>query len=217
MSDVVRAVLHEQFTSQDTPQLVSTCTDLGTAIVDVLNERPLLVSELHDVMCHDYATFTHSTNVACFATILAKALGYSGVELQLIATGALVHDLGKLKISDRILSKPGKLDDFEFREIQKHPTLGMHRLMKEQRSLTHEQLMMVYQHHEKLDGSGYPVGIYGDEIHPWAKICSVVDIFEALTAHRPYRKPMSHSTAVAILQKAAGTELDEEIVRCCRR
>lgn len=214
LSDVVRAVLHEQFNSEDTNEVVETCKELAVAIVDTLTDRPLIVSELNDVMCHDYATFTHSTNVACFAAMLSKGLGYNDDDLRQIVAGALLHDLGKLEISDRILSKPGKLDELEFREIQKHPTYGMQRLVKEQKTLSHGQLMMVYQHHEKLDGSGYPVGILADEIHPWAKLCAVVDIFEALTSHRPYRKPMSHGTAVSILQRSSGTELDPEIVRC---
>jgi HD-GYP domain-containing protein (c-di-GMP phosphodiesterase class II) len=128
--------------------------------------------------------------------------------------GALLHDLGKLEISDRILAKPGRLDEFEFRQVKQHPGLGLRRLLNEQRRLSHGQLMIVYQHHEKLNGMGYPVGLPSEEIHPWAKICSVVDIFEALTSQRPYRKPMTHATALAMLDNLAGTELDEEIVKC---
>lgn len=216
MSDVVRAVLSDQFTSNDTVAIVNTCDELGAAIVRVLTERPVLVTDLHDVMCHDYATFTHSSNVACFCGLLATELGYAGDELRQIVVGALLHDIGKLAVAEQILSKPGRLDEFEFREVQKHPAQGLQRLLTEQKSLNHGQLMMVYQHHEKLNGSGYPVGISGDEIHPWAKICAVVDIFEAITSHRPYRKPMSLPTAFAILTKLAGTELDAEIVECWR-
>jgi HD-GYP domain-containing protein (c-di-GMP phosphodiesterase class II) len=214
MSEVVRAVLSEQFASKDTEAVVETCNDLGSSIVSVLAERPVLVSELYDVMYHDYATFTHSSNVASYISLLARALGYSGDELLQIVVGALVHDMGKLEIPDSILAKPGRLDEFEFRQVQLHPGLGLRRLLNEQRQLTYGQLMIVYQHHEKLNGTGYPVGLPSEEIHPWAKICSVVDIFEALTSQRPYRKPMTHATALAMLDKLAGTELDEEIVKC---
>ncbi len=214
MSEVVRAVLSEQFSSEDTEAVVDTCHELGTSIVGVLEERPVLVSELYDVMYHDYATFTHSSNVASYIGILAKALGYSGDELQQIVVGALVHDLGKLEIPDRILAKPGRLDEFEFRQVQLHPGLGFRRLVNEQRRLNYGQLMIVYQHHEKLNGKGYPVGLPAEEIHPWAKICTVVDIFEALTSRRPYRKPMTHATALSMLENLAGSELDKEIVQC---
>ncbi len=214
LSNVVRAVVHEQFNSPDTAEVVGTCSELASSMVNLLSQRPVFVSELNDVMCHDYATFTHSTNVACFAAMLGKGLGYSEGDLTQIVAGALLHDLGKLDICDRILSKTGRLDELEFREVQKHPAYGLQRLVKEQISLSHGQLMMVYQHHEKLNGSGYPVGIMGDEIHPWAKLCTVVDIFEALTSHRPYRKMISHATAMAMLKQVVGTELDEEIVQC---
>lgn len=214
MSEVVRAVLSEQFTSQDTEAVVETCNELGSSIVNVLADRPVLVSELSDVMYHDYATFTHSSNVASYISILAKAIGYSGDELQQIVVGALLHDMGKLEIPDSILAKPGRLDEFEFRQVQLHPTLGFRRLVNEQRRLTYDQLMIVYQHHEKLNGKGYPVGLPSEEIHPWAKMCSVVDIFEALTSQRPYRKPMTHATALSMLDSLAGTELDAEIVKC---
>ena len=214
MSEVVRAVLSEQFASKDTDAVVKTCNELGSSIVSVFSERPVLVSELYDVMYHDYATFTHSSNVASYISVLARALGYSGDELQQIVVGALLHDLGKLEIPARILAKPGRLDEFEFRQVQLHPSLGLRRLLNEQRQLTSDQLMIVYQHHEKLNGKGYPVGLPSDEIHPWAKICSVVDIFEALTSQRPYRKPMTHATALAMLDNLAGTELDEEIIKC---
>jgi len=137
--------------------------------------------------------------VASYISVLAKALGFSGDELQQIVVGALLHDMGKLEIPDSILAKPGRLDEFEFRQVQLHPGLGFRRLVKEQRRLTYDQLMIVYQHHEKLNGKGYPVGLPADEIHYWAKMCSVVDIFEALTSQRPYRKPMTHETALAML------------------
>ena len=214
MSEVVRAVLSEQFTSTDTQSVVETCNELGSSIVSVIAERPVLVSELSDVMYHDYATFTHSSNVASYLSVLAKALGYSGDELQQIVVGALLHDIGKLEIPDSILAKPGRLDEFEFRQVQLHPGLGFRRLINEQRQLTYDQLMIVYQHHEKLNGRGYPVGLPADEIHPWAKMCSVVDIFEALTSQRPYRKPMTHATALAMLESLVGTELDTEMVKC---
>jgi HD-GYP domain-containing protein (c-di-GMP phosphodiesterase class II) len=214
MSEVVRAVLSEQFASTDTQTVVETCHELGVSIVNVIAERPVLVSELSDVMYHDYATFTHSSNVASYIAVLAKALGYCGDELQQIVVAALLHDIGKLEIPDSILAKPGRLDEFEFRQVQLHPGLGFRRLVNEQRQLTYNQLMIVYQHHEKLNGKGYPVGLPAEEIHPWAKMCSVVDIFEALTSQRPYRKPMTHATALAMLDSLAGTELDAEMVKC---
>ena len=110
----------------------------------------------------DYHTFTHSANVSYYCVMLAKELGITSEnELNQIAMGALLHDLGKLEIPASILTKPGKLTDWEFDVIKTHPTVGFRQLCQRQ-DLNHAQLMMVYQHHERLDGTGYPVRIVKD-------------------------------------------------------
>ncbi|MFG0262632.1 MAG: HD-GYP domain-containing protein, partial [Novipirellula sp. JB048] len=130
-----------------------------------------------------------------------------------ITTGGLLHDLGKLDIDERILNKPGRLDEGEFREVKRHPGLGFRKLAK-RTDLTEGQLLMVYQHHERVAGHGYPVGCVGSEIHPWAKICAVVDVFEALTSHRPYRKPLSRIKALEVLEREGSASFDLEVLEC---
>lgn len=168
---------------------------------------------MFQVLHHDYTTFTHSANVALYTTMLAKGLGFSVKDITQVTAGGLLHDLGKLEIPESILCKPGRLNEEEFRIIQMHPTLGYRRLVHRE-DLTYGQLMMVYQHHERLDGSGYPVGVPAAEIHPWAKLCAIVDVFEAVTSIRPYRKPMPHGEAIELLRRDAGKELDKEMVQC---
>ncbi len=216
ISEVARDVLHERFQAGETEGIVAATLQMGRETCELLGSQPLLASELCSVLHHDYATFTHSTNVSMYAVLLARRLGYAGDELSRIAAGGLLHDIGKLKIDEKILTKPGRLDDYEFREIQKHPTIGL-RELTEQQDVCFGQLMMTYQHHERLDGTGYPVGIGSDEIHPWAKICAIVDVFEAITSHRPYRQPLSTSTALAVLEKGNGTEFDSEMLQCWRQ
>ena len=123
------------------------------------------------------------------------------------------HDVGKLEIADAILSKPGRLDDAEFEIIREHPRTGFRKLCRRE-DLNFGQLMMVYQHHERLDGKGYPVGITAEQIHPWAKVCTVVDVFEALTSNRPYRKAMSYSKAFEIMDRDSGLAFDPEMLKC---
>jgi putative nucleotidyltransferase with HDIG domain len=214
MYEVVRAVMDEQLNSADTAAIVDTCCKLGHSIVDNLHFCPTNIARLHEVMHHDYALCTHSSNVAIYMAVLARELGYSGNELQQIVVGALLHDIGKVESQDRILSKPGRLNEFEYREVQKHPSLGLRRLLDGQQRLEYGQLMMVYQHHEKLNGGGYPVGVLSDEIHPWAKVCAVVDKFEAITSRRPHRKQLTHQTALAVLERLTRAALDEEVVKC---
>ncbi len=215
MSDVMRDVLDGSFRTNSSDAIVLVSKQLASDACALVSNESIITSQLCKVLHHDYATFTHCTNVCLYVVLLARELGYSGSELEEIATGGLLHDLGKLQIDERILTKPGKLDEFEFREVQKHPTTGFRELASRD-DLNLGQLMMTYQHHERMNGSGYPVGCLGDEIHPWARVCAVVDVFEALTSERPYRMPMTHKTALAVLDKGEGTEFDSEILACWR-
>ncbi len=215
MSEVMRDVLNEEFTSGDTAGIVAASQSLARGSCQVIAQHPVVVNQLCSVLHHDYATFTHCTNVSFYCVLLARELGFDAEVQEEIAVGALLHDLGKLKIDERILTKPARLDEFEFREIQRHPSLGFEELTMRP-DVTYGQLMMAYQHHERLDGSGYPVGLPGDEIHPYAKICGIVDVYEALTSQRPYRMPMNPSTALAVLDKGDSTEFDSEMLHCWR-
>ena len=202
------------FKNENPEDAVKLSNEFGQLTSSLLNDSEVVAQDMMQVLQHDYTTFTHSSNVSYYAVMLAKELGYGAQDLSEIATGGLLHDVGKIEIDDRILTKPGKLDEAEFRQIRRHPTEGFRKLCK-QSNVTHGQLMMTYQHHERLDGRGYPVGITRDEIHPWAKICTVVDVFEALTSHRPYRQPISAETAFQIMSKDSGTAFETEILRCC--
>lgn len=213
LNDVVRDVLETQFKSGDTDSTVAEAERLGAITADIISHDEFAAGDLCRVLHHDYATFTHSANVAFYAGMLAAELGYGTEDVQQIATAGLLHDLGKLKIDEKILCKPGKLTDEEFAIIKSHPAIGFDQLALRE-DLTEGQLMMVYQHHERLDGKGYPVGVVESEIHPWAKICTVVDVYEALTSHRPYRSPMPRSKVFEIMRRDSGKAFDSEVLEC---
>jgi putative nucleotidyltransferase with HDIG domain len=216
LSEVIRDVLNEEFTIGDTSRIVTQAQKLGASTRNLLGTHQLFARQLIDVLHHDYGTFTHSTNVSFYATILARELGFSEEDQEQVAVGGLLHDLGKLQIDERVLNKPGKLDELEFREIQKHPVTGLMELV-DREDISFGQLMMAYQHHERTNGSGYPVGCVESEIHPWARLCAIVDVFEALTSNRPYRKAMNAKTALAVLDRGDGTEFDSEMLHCWRQ
>ena len=213
LSDVVRDVLQESFCRIDPARAVEASKELGEASTQLICDDQFIAGDLFNVLHHDYTTFTHSANVAYYCTMLAKELGYTETEINQISTGGFLHDLGKLKIPEQILCKPGRLDDSEFRVIKRHPLDGFKELAHRD-DLSMGQLMMVYQHHEKLDGSGYPTGSVSSEIHDWAKICSVADVFEALTSVRPYRKPMSFQGAIELMERDKGRAFEPEILEC---
>ena len=211
LNGVVHDVLGEAFSSGNSNTAVTKAEQLGHYVVELICRDDAVASDLCGVMCHDYHTFTHSANVSYYCVMLAKEAGIaSQEELSRVATGALLHDLGKLEIPDAILTKPGKLTDAEFSVIKTHPTIGFRKLCR-RTDLTAPQLMMVYQHHERMDGTGYPVRISGAQIHFSGGLCAVADVFEALTSNRPYRAGMSKEAAFQIMDRQAGIALEGEI------
>ena len=187
---------------------------IGRQIVGLISENQMLPTELFDIVRHDHHTFVHVTNVAGYVTLLAQELGISDPkELEKIAIGGLLHDLGKRKIPASILNKTSALSPREWEIIRQHPQAGYEELCMRD-NVSRGQLMMVYQHHEHLSGEGYPVGITEEEIHPWAKMLAVVDVFDALTGQRPYRTPWTCEKTLEFLESKTGTQFDEEIVAC---
>lgn len=214
LGDTGRSMLREVFQSDHLDETIKKVGELSTYMTSIISENEVVVTELFDVLRHDYHTYTHVYNVASYSLLLAKGLGVSNEqELRDISMGGLLHDLGKLRIPLHILNKKERLTDVEWAIIQRHPIDGFIELAVRD-DLTEAQLMMVYQHHEKLDGSGYPVGVEGDEIHFYAKVCAVVDIFEALTSNRPYRNPATKAEALEILEGLTPNKLDQEMVQC---
>ncbi|WP_164101266.1 HD-GYP domain-containing protein [Candidatus Laterigemmans baculatus] len=216
MDEVVRETLRECFASDDPNRIVNTAGTLAQMVLRVLDGSDFTTAELLQVVQHDYSTFTQSANVAYFATLLAKALGLPSADLGPIIAGALLHDIGQQEISDAILCKPGRLDDYELHLVRQHPLNGFRKLCRHD-ALLDGQLMMVYQHHEKIDGSGYPVGCVGDEIHPWARLCAVVDTFAALISIRPYRGPRTHERALQIMEFDCGLAFEPEMFQCWKK
>lgn len=141
---------------------------------------------LVDLRTQDDYTFAHSVNVSVLALMTGITLGFNKEQLSLLGLGALLHDLGKVRIPDRILNKPGKLTADEFSVMKEHTTLG-YRMIRNARNVGDIPAIVAYQHHECFDGSGCPLGIKGQEFHQYAQIAAIADKFDALTADRIYR------------------------------
>jgi HD-GYP domain-containing protein (c-di-GMP phosphodiesterase class II) len=213
LNEVVRDVLSESFAGGNTQAIVESAHALGKQAAELLTSEPVVFQDVVRVLHHDYTTFTHSANVCYYAVLLGATLEFPQADLVQIAIGALLHDIGKLDIDERILIKEGPLTELERRQIRKHPTSGFRKLSSRPQ-LSQGQLLMAYQHHERIDGSGYPVGAVGDEMHPWARLCAVVDVFEALTSQRPYRQPLTPATALSVMSKNGDKQFDQEMFSC---
>jgi len=149
------------------------------------------------------------------ATLIAKELGMSQKEVMTVEMSGLMHDLGKLAIPQAILSKPHKLSELEFGLIKTHSRVG-YDLLKNI-SFPWPIAEIVLQHHEKLDGSGYPEGITGEEMLYEAKILCVADVVEAMSSHRPYRPALGVDTALEEISDKKGQLFDSRIVDACIR
>jgi len=161
----------------------------------------------------DYYTYTHSVNVSVFGIALANRLRcYSREEINTIGSGLIVHDIGKSLMDQNILNKPGKLDETEWRAMKEHPTAGV-RLLREVGRTDFETLVITEGHHEKIDGSGYPYGLKGEQIHPFSRIAAIADIFDALTTERSYKPAEKSFPALKIMREKMSHSLDQELFR----
>lgn len=180
---------------------------LGNArdIVDVLTENPQC--EYLDLKTFDNYTYEHSISVAVYATLVGIADCMTKEQLYKLAYAGLLHDIGKMSISEEILNKPGKLTFEEYEEMKHHPEYGFN-MLKDNIEISATTRMGVFEHHENEDGSGYPRGITGDKIYKFAKIIHVVDVYDALATERPYKKALTPVESLKYLHDNAGTMFD---------
>jgi HD-GYP domain-containing protein (c-di-GMP phosphodiesterase class II) len=198
----------------DCGHYVKLSREIGPELTSLLASSNVLPRELFRLARHDFNTFTHVTNVAGYCVVLAERLGIGKVdELTQIATAAMLHDVGKRFIPASILNKPARLNPAERAVIETHPQRGYEDLCR-RGGMTFGQLMMIYQHHERVDGKGYPVGVTGEEIHPWAKMLAVVDVFDAMTGTRPYRRAATTGDALGYIRQNSAKHFDAEVVQC---
>jgi putative nucleotidyltransferase with HDIG domain len=184
------------------------------ALEETKARQKLFLSLLSIIMeavdAKDPTTAGHSNRVAELSKELAIKKGLSVETVDNIYLAGLLHDVGKLGIPDRILNKPGKLTEEEFMEMKRHPQIGGKIL--EDADLPKEVLAAIMQHHERLDGKGYPNNLTGSEVSLTGRIIKIADVYDALTSRRQYKEPMPEEEAYKILKQGIGTEFDQEIL-----
>ena len=168
----------------------------------------------HTVETRDPYTAGHQRRVADLAVALAQAVGFEAEMIEAVRMAAIIHDLGKISVPAEILSKPSRLTVNEFNLIKEHPQVG-YNILKDI-EFPWEIATMVYQHHEKLDGSGYPLGLSGDEILPESRVLTVADVVEAMASHRPYRPGLGIDIALEEIQKNQGRLYDPKVAAACQ-
>ena len=174
----------------------------------------VLISLANTVEAKDIYTQGHVKRVSDLAITIGMSMGRSETELEALRIGGALHDIGKIGVPQEILNKPDGLSKEEWQAMRKHPEYGYNICLPLKRNLK-QALDIIRHHHEKMDGSGYPDGLKGNEISIPARIMAVADIFDALTTDRPYRKAMVREKALSILREEAGKgKLDDAVVSC---
>ena len=185
--------------------------EMDMLIVELIKNNNIL-GRLRELEERDDYTFNHSMNVCMLSTMVGKWLGYNQVELKQLSLAGLFHDIGKLRISDDIINKPGKLTEEEFEIIKKHPIYG-YNCINEAVGISKNVALGVLQHHEREDGQGYPYGVSGDKIHEFAKVIGICDIYDAMTSDRVYKKKESPFYVAEHLDEGSFKNLDPKITR----
>ena len=159
----------------------------------------------------DYYTYTHSVNVGLYCLAFGIKIKMSTNDTRDLALGGMLHDVGKSRIDHNLINKNGKLTDEEFKAIKNHTTMGKEILESMKCYRTHV-VEMADQHHEKFEGNGYPNGLARDEISNFARICKVMDVYDALTTRRSYKKAVKSFDAITIMKNQMKNEFDPNIL-----
>jgi len=181
-------VVEDIFEHPKRGEVVKRSKEVVNHTVDFILSGPDAFVNLLQIRAHDYYTFTHSVNVCTFAVALGNKIGaFDDKTLRELGVGALLHDLGKSMVDPKIINKPGKLTPAEWEEMKKHPEYGVE-LAKQSGLVSEQSMLIIGQHHEKFDGTGYPQGLKGRQISLFGRIGTVVDVFDAITTTRSYSK-----------------------------
>ncbi len=188
---------------EQTEQLRRTMNELNDAYHNTLTA---LVKALD---AREKEVGSHSERVMNYSSLIADRLGIKGAELEKLAKGSLLHDIGKIGITDNILLKPGKLDDGEWVEMRKHPQVGY--AILSEISFLKGPAEIILSHHERFDGNGYPKGLKSEQIPLGSRIFTMVDTLDAMTSDRPYRKALPFDAVTSEIKRCCGTQFDPDL------
>lgn len=210
ISESVRARVAEGmsylYSNTNSAQLADATKDITNDLMKAIDDNDAIAVDISALKVSDEYTFKHSVDVATMSMVIAKKLGMSKEQIYDIGIAGLLHDIGKSKIPNEVLNKPGRLTDEEFEIMKQHTVFG-YRILQEKDDIKEDIKLAVLQHHEKINSKGYPMGVDASKICQYAKIISVVDIYDALVTERPYKHGFTPRDAVEMIM-AMTEELD---------
>ena len=212
----------KEFSTELLYETIHGCKDAVENMIDVLDDYSIdgLRALIGNLSGHDFYTYDHSINVSMYSLTVLRSIKPNATRTELLhaGLGGLLHDLGKVKIPTEILNKPDGLTDEEYQVIKTHPDLGLDLILKSE-GIDIDGLdiktisRIINEHHEAWDGSGYPKGIAGKEIHLLARVCAIADFFDAITTKRSYSEVVTVSQGLAIMEKTSGKKIDPKVFK----
>jgi putative nucleotidyltransferase with HDIG domain len=199
------------YSNTDSENFAETSENVSDELMKAIFDNDAVAIDIGNLKVSDEYTFKHSVDVATMAMIIGKKYGLNKQEIREIGLSGLLHDVGKSKIPLEVLNKPARLTDEEFALMKQHSLFGF-QILKDRHQFSDGVMMGVLQHHEKLNGKGYPMGVTAEKIHKYAKIISVADVYDALVTERPYKSGFPKSDAVEMIMAMTG-ELDIEAMQ----
>ncbi len=196
--------------SGKTINMIEIRKSVNVLLDNIISNRNTLI-QLEDIRSYDDYLFMHSINVAIFAMMTGRSLGYSETDLVELGLGALLHDIGMIALNPAILNQTRSLNQLENEHVKSHAEIGFN-ILRSYREVSVQAAHIAYQHHERVDGQGYPRSLKAAQIHEYAKIVAVVDTFDAIISDRPFRSGYTITDALKIVKKLSGSYFDARIV-----
>lgn len=199
------------YSNTDSEHFTAAANNIAYDLMQAISDNDAIAVDVNMLKISDEYSFKHSVDVATIGMIIGKKYGLSDMQIHEIGIAGLLHDVGKSKIPNEILNKPGKLTDDEFALMKQHSLFG-YQILKDKNEIPDAVKLGVLQHHEKINGRGYPLGLSSSQIHIYAKLLSVSDIYDALVTERPYKKAFSQRDAVEMIMSMT-PELDITVIK----
>ena len=209
--EVSKNIMREFFEYNASEKILRTSDEVMEIMEECFRDYDISFFGISKITNKDYYTYTHSVNVALYCMTYGVKIKMNHDEVRMLGLGGMLHDVGKSKISNTILNKKGLLTPQEFDTVKNHAPLGGE-ILNKMKCYAHSVVDMATQHHEKYKGGGYPQGIIGEEISYFARICKVMDVYDALTTRRSYKKAMNPFDTLTLMKKQMSDEFDAKIL-----
>ncbi|MGZ3690491.1 MAG: HD-GYP domain-containing protein [Pseudobdellovibrio sp.] len=205
------AILEELFETPDVAKALAESKPIIGELLDFMENAPESIGNLISLTGHDFYTYNHSFDVSIYSLGLGQVLGFDKKTLEELGQSSLFHDIGKRNVPLEILCKKGPLSDEEWTQMRLHPTYGL-KILNEHKDISDAIKAACYEHHESWSGGGYPQDLSGHEIHPFGRLVSLTDTYDAMTTQRSYNSPMKPSQALQMMKDKLSGRYDPEML-----